>query len=735
MMRWVGLPLLLGTLAGAPAASALPQPFTVEHLPLLRTVATPRLSPDGAWVAYSVSHTDPKLDAHVSELKLIPTRLGAAVVVGEGQHPAWSPDSRRLAFERERDGRSAIWIYDLGSRESRELVALNSSDHFLGHEADKSFAWSPRGDHIAYFSTDPPEVGTTPTTAVLPRVVRRTQFKTRKGFTEGRATHLWVVGVEPEAVPRRLTSGEFDDHSLAWSPDGKSLVFVSNRSANPDENYSDDLFLVELANSRGVEVRRLTETAGTEMAPRFSPDGLSIAYLATRRSSNTKDSQVEDPHVFVLPSAGGEPRDLSTSLDRRPQDLVWHPDSKSLWLAFDERGRRPLGRLFLPTAEHPEPRFRREIEGFAVHSQPSLDATGRTLVYLRANHQQPGEVWISDVVRRGSRQLTAENQLLLRTVMLQGVDTLKTTRPDGSLVEGWLMKPPGWKATHRVPLVLWVHGGPHGMVGHGFSERLQLLAGRGLAVLIANPRGSTGYGQKFGDGTLDDWGGGDYQDLMAILDQTLSEYSWIDTTRLGVGGWSYGGYMTNWIVTQTDRFKAGVAGASLSNLVSFYGTSLYSDLIEVEFGGKPWEGDRYERLWQRSPLKHVAQVKTPLLLLHGESDHDVPVEQADEMYTALKRRGVETVMVRYPGEGHSIRRPSLTRDMFQQMLNWYGRLLTPVQPVLRVEDKGPGLPTPSAVPPAPAKPPKPPKRLFKEPEASAPPVLERNPNGAPLSRG
>ncbi len=700
----------------AQSAGAVPQPLTVEHLPLLRTVTSPHISPDGLWVAYAVSRFDLERDERVSEIRLIPSRFGETRVVGEGSGPAWSPDSRQLAFERS----SALWLFDLESGESRKLIDFHTSDHFLGHEADKSFAWSPRGGRIAFFATDPPEPKET--SPWQPRVIRRTQYKTLKGFSDDRPTHLWVVDTAAGARPQRLTSGPYDDHSLSWSPDGKTLVFVSNRSAQPDENYSDDLFLVEV--DPPGEPRRLTDTAGTEMSPRFSPDGRSIAYLATQRPFNTKDSQVEDAHVWVLSLSGGTPLDLSADLDRRPSHLRWHPDSGSLWLVFEEHGRRPIGRLYLPTAEQPKPRFLRQVEGFASHSSPTLDAAGRTLAYLKSEDAKPGEIWVSDVVRRGSRQLTQENAILLKTAALQGLDTIRRTNPDGSFFQAWLMKPPGWKSSDRVPLVMWVHGGPHGMAGHAFSERLQLLAARGFAVLIANPRGSTGYGQKFGDGTLNDWGGGDYQDLVDILDQTLAEYAWIDRDRIGVGGWSYGGYMTNWIVTQTDRFKVAVSGAGLSNLVSFYGTSVYSDLLEVEFGGKPWEGDRFNLLWQRSPLKDITRVKTPLLLLHGENDNDVPITQAEEMYTALKRRGMETVMVRYPGEGHSIRRPSLTRDMYRQMIDWFARFLSPKQPVLRGEEKSPLAPPPPPPPAPTAKPPKPPKRLFIEPEASASPALE-----------
>ena len=235
------------------------------------------------------------------------------------------------------------------------------------------------------------------------------------------------------------------------------------------------------------------------------------------------------------------------------------------------------------------------------------------------------------------------------------------------------MKPVGWRASERYPLILSIHGGPHGMYGYAFNPAFQVYAAQGYAVLYLNPRGSSGYGQKFSDGTLNEWGGGDYRDLMAGVDEALRRYSWIDRDRLGVTGGSYGGFMTNWIITQTARFKAAVSVASVSNLISFYSTSLYQDLIHAEFGGFPW--DNYELLWQWSPLRYVKQALTPTLFIHGEQDNDVHITQAEEMYMALRRRGVETVFVRYPREGHGLREPKHRVDALERTLAWFDKFL------------------------------------------------------------
>ena len=248
-----------------------------------------------------------------------------------------------------------------------------------------------------------------------------------------------------------------------------------------------------------------------------------------------------------------------------------------------------------------------------------------------------------------------------------------TFNNDNFEVEGWLYPPLKLDTGKKYPVILSIHGGPHGMSGYGFNTTVQLLAARGYAVLLINPRGSSGYGQAFSDGCVNDWGGGDYRDLMKGVDTALARFPFLDAARMGVTGGSYGGYMTNWIVTQTDRFRAGVTLASVSNLISFYATSLYQDLIHAEFNGMPW--DNYDKLWERSPVAHIKKAKTPLLIIHGELDNDVHITQAEEMYTGLKMRDVEAVFVRYPREGHGFREPRHREDQVSRTIAWFDRYL------------------------------------------------------------
>ena len=444
-------------------------------------------------------------------------------------------------------------------------------------------------------------------------------------------------------------------------------------------------------------MRQITTTRGCEYEPTWSPDGKWIAYTATKREITTIDSVAEDTHVWITEADGNNRTELSISLDRRARNPRWTSDSKWIFFLANDRGhtkiyrvdpsrpfsgsegiaRFPQGPAIVQDAsgnsvEFPFPRAI-QVTSFSVG--PGSGVLGTPLVtFTMSDWRHAAELWTAIFGRIDSaNRLSGHSDGITRSLDFVQPDILSFRSFDGVRVEGWLMKPAGWRADRKYPLILSIHGGPHGMYGWGFSSTFQVYSARGYAVLFLNPRGSSGYGQKFSDGTLNEWGGGDYKDLMAGVDEALRKYSWIDQNRLGVTGGSYGGFMTNWIITQTPRFKAAVAVASVSNLISFYSTSLYQDLIHAEFGGYPW--DDYELLWQWSPLKYVKQAQTPTLLIHGELDNDVHITQAEEMYTALKRRGVESVLVRYPREGHGFREARHRVDALERTLAWFDRFL------------------------------------------------------------
>jgi dipeptidyl aminopeptidase/acylaminoacyl peptidase len=697
--------------AFVPAARAQ-RGMTPDDTLKIANVSDAQISPDGEWVVYTVS----TVEGNATHTALWLARsLRPAITFGRGagadgrameilpagmsgSTPRWSPDGKRIAFLSSKDKQSGIWVISLAQRQPRFVATVRETNFFITY-AGESFAWSPDSRRIAFISaTEEPRATDTALTSSRdresddPRVIDRIQYKSRTSFSDRARTHVWVVDVDAalsgdSRAIFQLTSGQFYDHALTWSPRGDEVAFLSNHEADPDALNNSDIYAVDM-NSR---VRQITDTRGCEYEPTWSPDGKWIAYTATKRDVTTIDSVAEDTHVWVVDAGGGQGRELTDEQDRRARSPKWSSDSRSIFFLANDHGRTLIFRVgtdgravypFILDTNAPanlktvEPAVRMsrpfQISSFSL-SRMTLTTSGPLLAYT-LSATNPAEIFVGHLTAAlPFRRLSAHNDALMRSVLLTEPEEINFKSFDGTIIQGWLMKPVGWSDDRRYPLILSIHGGPHGMYGWGFNPTFQVYAAHGYAVLYLNPRGSSGYGQKFSDGTLREWGGGDYKDLMAGVDEVLRTHSWIDPERLGVTGASYGGFMTNWVITQTTRFKAAVAQASVSNLISFYSTSLYQDLVHAEFGGFPW--DDYDLLWRWSPLRYVKQAETPLLLIHGEQDNDVHITQAEEMYMALKRRGVETVLVRYPREGHGLREPQHRVDALERTLAWFDRFL------------------------------------------------------------
>ena len=695
----------------------------------IANVGDAQISPNGQWVVYTVSTVSG--DQIVSTLWL--ARLGTATATvptitspptsqrlpttnwadersaptpllapgWTGSDPRWSPDSAKIAFLSDQGDQHGLWVVSLDKREPRFIAGVQNTNFFITY-AGESLAWAPDSKRIAYISaseelTEPPDRFPSQDD---PRVIDRIQYKSRTAFSDKRRTHVWLTAVDkPE--PRQLTSGYAYDHGVTFSPDGDEIAFLSNHEPDPDANNNSDIFAVDLSG----QVRQITATKGCEYEPAWSPDGKWIAYTATKRDVTTIDSVAEDTHVWVISASGSNSRELTGAQDRRARDPRWTHDGNSVLYLAGDRGSTTIYRVDISTrhieafmlpvdaAGHIHGAFMEykqssvdsdgpfggfQISSFSIAQRPiSPGATSGgdnypPIAFTLSANITPVEVYVAGGKSLSIVRPSAHNEPV-RSLQLVPSARIDFKSFDGTPVQGWLIKPIGWRSDRKYPLILSIHGGPHGMSGYAFNPTFQVYAERGYAVLYLNPRGSSGYGQKFSDGTLNEWGGGDYKDLMAGVDEALRKYSWIDGERMGVTGGSYGGFMTNWIITQTPRFRAAVSAASVSNLISFYSTSLYQDLIHAEFGGFPW--DNYELLWQWSPLRYVKQAQTPTLFIHGEQDNDVHITQAEEMYTALKRRGVETVLVRYPREGHGLREPKHRVDALERTLAWFDRYL------------------------------------------------------------
>ena len=661
-------------------AAQEPRPMRPADQFALQDVGEIRLSPDGSTIVFSVGTTD--LDANRSTSRLMRLAAsGAGAAPGNAPTPLdnvppgantvrWSPDSRRIAFFAAHDGRNALWVYDVASAELTRVSDYDRSNSFIS-KAGNWLTWSPDGSRLAFAGTLEPIRRKDD-----PYVTSRLQYKSRTALADDRRTHIYVV---PAAggTPRALTAGDFDEHSLDWGGDGSEIVFLSNRDGDPDGNHNYDIYAVSVGNGR---LRQITKTPGVEMEPRVSPDGRWIAYTATTRKVTTIDSVAEDAHLFVVSTDGGRAQELNHALDRRSSSPEWTPDGLAVLYTASDRGKTVLYRVSVKGGASVALIDRKAQVGPFSMARDGLIAIGIT------DPSMPREVFRfrpdADL-----QQLTWLNAATVKSWRLVAPETVTFKSFDGTEIEGWYYPPlapattsgyatrPGEKST---ALILSIHGGPHGMYGYGFNTGLQIQSSHGYATLALNPRGSSGYGQAFSDGTLLNWGGGDYKDLMAGVDYLLRLKPEIDPQRLGVMGGSYGGFMTNWVITQTTRFKAAVSTASVSNMISFYATSLYQDLVHAEFNGFPWTAENFDLLWKWSPIAHVRNATTPTLFIHGELDNDVHITEAEQMFTALRRRGIDAALARYPREGHGFREPKHNLDRTERTLEWFDRYLKPV---------------------------------------------------------
>jgi dipeptidyl aminopeptidase/acylaminoacyl peptidase len=666
----------------APPASGLR--LASSDLYGLKSVGDVHLSPDGRRIAYSVTSNDRPGRPH-SQVWLTEVAAGGSVRFGSDNEAAsgarWSPDGQWIAyFGREDEGAGLVVSRAAGS--SAVLLApVTGTNHPLPSTSER-LAWSPDGRQIAFISSTPgPE---TEDANGDPMVITRYLYKptASEGFTrfnDNRRLHIFVADVASRQV-RQLTSGNYYEHSIDWSPRGDEIAFISNREPDPDRRFNYDLFAVRVAD--GV-VRQVTRTRNAEYEPKWSPDGRTIAFLGTKRTLTSSETTMEDTHVWLIDADGANRRELGGAIDNRQDRLGWAAGGDAVFCTVQERGNIRLYRL--PIAGRP-PRLvtpglgeRGAVGAWSV-------AKENTVAYAFATPAAPADLYLKQGDAQ-PRALTSLNKELLGRRTIAEVESLTYESVDGTPVEAFLTKPAERTPASGHPMVVMIKGGPHGQQGPAFNGKAQVYAAQGYAVLMVNYRGSTGYGQKFADAIFKDQDGGEARDVLAGVDAALAKHPWIDPNRLGIEGGSYGGQLTNWIITQTDRFKAAIPSAGISNLVSFNYMSYYHDYLAVEFGMFPHEvwrsgpkpGDPLgytnlmDFLWQRSPLRYAARVKTPTMFIHGENDNDVPIAEAEQFFIALKDVGVETVMIRYPREGHGAGEMKHVVDIIDRSLDWYAR--------------------------------------------------------------
>jgi dipeptidyl aminopeptidase/acylaminoacyl peptidase len=666
--RIVGLTLAF-VLSRAVTAVAQ-RPVEVDDLEQVRDVSDPRVSPDGAWVAYTVSVPDTAKDQDDTDVWLASWDGKQQVRLTRSpadEHAArWSPDGRFLAFLSDRDDpheADQLWLLDRRGGEPERLTT------FPGGVSD--LAWSPDGRRLAMIVTDPDpdarEPGDTSSRGAKPIVIDRFQFKEDEtGWLGPQHDHLHLFDVATRKATQ-LLAGDHDEAAPSWSPDGKSLAFVSRRRPEYDRTDNYDLYVV--AATAGAEPRQLTTFTGPDMnpewgsrAPAWSPDGSLIAYL---QGGALELLYYGIQSVAVVPAAGGPARVLTKALDRNALSPVFSRDGSSVLFLLE--GDRVYHLARVPVAGGAVQRL---VEGPRALTDVDLGRDGRVVV-ASSSSETPGELYA--VEGRELRAITRQNGEWLRSVRLAPVEEISVRSRDGTEIHGFMVKPADYQPGRRYPTILRIHGGPVWQFYHDFANLdWQVYAAQGYVVLGVNPRGSSGRGEKFATAIFAKWGQRDAQDVLAAVDWAVAQ-GIADPERLGVGGWSYGGILTDEVIARDQRFKSATSGAGIGNALAGFGTDQYVKEYEAELG-TPWKNLK-AYLEVSYPLLHADRIVTPTLFLCGDEDWNVPLLNSEQMYQALKSLGRDTQLIVYPGEPHSLKKPSHRLDRMRRYLAWHGKYL------------------------------------------------------------
>lgn len=654
------LSLTLLPLARAQSASA-PRRLNLDDMARMRAVSDPQCSPDGQWVAYVTQSTDVKADAHHSHIWMASfngsRNLQMTASEGSESSPRWSPDGKYLSFTSSRPGPakgSQVWLLDRTGGEAEQLTAVKGSL--------ESYAWSPDSKRLALVVQDPaPE--TKPGDPPKPIVIDRYKFKEdRIGFLSDRKTYIYLFDLATRKT-ERLTQGSYNESNPSWSPDGTRIAFISNHDKHPERELDGQLY-VATAQPNSV-ARAITDSSAftEDSRPAWSPDGRTLAFM---EGAANQWGAYTMQRLAVVPADGpGQPAILTTEFDRGVSQPHFDSGGKTVEvLAADDRS---VYTARVDIASHQvTPLLSRPI----VLS--SLTFGGSCEAALVAHDDRATEVYALDGAV--PRQLSHQNDALFAQLELGKVRDVDFKSADGTDVHGLLITPVGYHAGAKVPLLLRIHGGPNGQDGHSFNLEGQMFAANGYAVLAVNYRGSSGRGQAFQRAIAADWGDLEVKDLEAGVDHVIG-MGIADPQRLGVGGWSYGGLLTDYMIASDTRFKAATDGAGTGFTVAFYGTDQYIIQYDYEIG-PPWNAKAWATYQKISyPFLHADRIKTPTIFLGGDRDSNVPLQGGQQMYQALRSLGVPTELIVYPGEWHGITRPSFQRDRMQRYLDWYAKYL------------------------------------------------------------
>jgi len=625
-----------------------------------KEISQPCFSPDGKWITYVVTVRDKEKNSSNSDIWMIPSEGGTPICLTNHEKgdssPSFSPDGKYLAFLSSRKEKNQIWLFNALGGEPYELTEMDNGVN--------SFVWSPDSSKIAFLAKDPERKESEKEKEKKKQpdviVVNRLQHKRDGiGYLDDKRSHIWIIPVKG-GEQKKLTDGPYDEQSISFSPDGKEILFESNRTENADANRNTDIWAIDVETGK---IRKMTTDPRADSNPSWSNNGQYIAYLGGANPI------YGTTFLWLVPSSGEKPQMLTAKLDRNVRGKpLWSADDKYIYFVLEDSGNIHLCRIPASGGE-----IERVIAGERTVGNAIFSPDGKYIAFIMGDSLSPADLFISKTNGEELKKLTSLNEKLVAEIKLSEPENIHYKSFDGQEIEGWVMKPIDFEQGKKYPMIARVHGGPNSQYSTSFNHDFQLLAAEGYVVLYTNPRGSSGYGEPFGKAIWADWGNKDLKDVMAGADYVIKQ-GYVDSEKLGIYGWSYGGIMTNYAITRTNRFKAAVSGASEGDYFSCYG---YDDLHlwwEEELG-LPWEN--YELYRKISPIKDVKKVKTPTLFMCGQFDYRCPLPQSEQMYLSLKKLGLETELVIYPGESHGIRSLNYQLDRLKRVMNWFNKHLKP----------------------------------------------------------
>jgi len=638
------------------------RPIAPLDLYRLQTISDPRLAPDGKWVVYSLSGNDSVKDKQTSDIWMTSIdgkeQVQLTNVEGEGSMARFSPDGKYISFlakcttcEEEEKKQRQVYLLDRRGGNAKKLTNVKAPI--------SGYTWKPDGSGILLVMKDPDYSDTAKTKIRTPYVMDRYKFKQDyEGYLSDRKTHLYFFDITTKKLDT-LTKGVYNETSPAWSPNGEMIAFVSNRTDDPDKNANTDIYVMEA--TKGAMVKKLTTWAGSDNEPQWSPDGKSIAYLQS--SSNEAFTMYGQPLLAVISKDGGEPRILSKQADRPVRNPRWNADSKTIAALMEDDRQCHIVSFDATSGE-----MKKLTQGNQSFSM--LEIQNEQLVAAMSDPHTPAELYSFE--KNNLRRLTHVQDSFLAPLKLATVEGFQSKSKDGTMVSGLLYRPADAVKGKKLPLILFIHGGPVGQDEFEFDLSRQIYAAAGFAVAAVNYRGSSGRGIDFTRAIYGDWGNKEVMDIIGAADHLIKE-GIVDENRMGIAGWSYGGISTNYTIATDQRFKAAVSGAGSSLQLTMYGSDQYITQYESELGA-PWKNpNKWIKL--SYPFFHADKIKTPTLFMASQNDFNVPVAGAEQMYQALRTLGIPTELVIYPNQNHGITVPSYLKDRYERHIGWFNKYL------------------------------------------------------------